>query len=52
MKSAGLSMQLAAKGAGEDFSGLGSAQPVEKAQSRQGNPRKSKPFSLIFFAPV
>jgi hypothetical protein len=30
----------------------GSAQPVEKAQSRQGNPRKSKPFSLIFFAPV
>jgi hypothetical protein len=30
----------------------GSAQLIEKARSRQENPRKSKPFSLIFFAPV
>jgi hypothetical protein len=29
----------------------GSAQPFEKARSGQGNPRKSKPFSWIFFAP-
>jgi hypothetical protein len=28
----------------------GSAQPPEKAQFGQGNPRKSKPFSLIHFA--
>jgi hypothetical protein len=26
----------------------GSAQPLEKAQKRQENPRKSKPFPLIF----
>jgi hypothetical protein len=34
------------------FFALGSAQPIEKARSRQENPRKSKPFSLISFAPV
>jgi hypothetical protein len=28
----------------------GSLQPTEKAQNRQGNTRKSKPFPLIFFA--
>jgi hypothetical protein len=28
------------------FLAWGSAQPIEKAQSRQGNPRKSKPFPL------
>jgi hypothetical protein len=36
---------------GKDFLPWGSAQPIEKARSRQENPRKSKPFSLIFFAP-
>jgi hypothetical protein len=34
----------------KDFLAWGSAQPIEKAQSRQGNPRQSKLFSLIFFA--
>jgi hypothetical protein len=28
----------------------GSAQPLEKARFGQGNPRKSKPFSLMDFA--
>jgi hypothetical protein len=28
----------------------GSAQPIEKAHFGRGNPRKSKPFSLIVFA--
>jgi hypothetical protein len=28
----------------------GSPQPIEKAQSAKENQRKSKPFSLIFFA--
>jgi hypothetical protein len=28
----------------------GSAQLIEKAHFRQGNPRKSKPFSLMDFA--
>jgi hypothetical protein len=28
----------------------GSAQPLEKAHFRQENPRKSKPFPLIFLA--
>jgi hypothetical protein len=30
----------------------GSAQPAEKARFGQGNPRQSKPFPLIFFAPA
>jgi hypothetical protein len=38
--------------AGKEKSPGGSAQPLEKAQNGQGNPRKSKPFPLIFFAPV
>jgi hypothetical protein len=31
------------------FLARGSAQPIEKAQFGQGNPSKSKLFSLIFF---
>jgi hypothetical protein len=31
----------------KDFWPGGSPQPLEKAQNRKGNPRKSKPFSLI-----
>jgi hypothetical protein len=44
-----------AKGLGEERSGKrifchrGSLQPIERAQFGQGNPRKSKLFSLIFF---
>lgn len=31
------------------FVAKGSAQPIEKSQFGKGNPRKNKPFSLIFF---
>jgi hypothetical protein len=34
------------------FCPRGSLQPIEKAQNGQGNPRKSKLFSLIHFAPA
>jgi hypothetical protein len=34
----------------KEFFCLGSPQPFEKVQNRQGIPRKSKPFSLIDFA--
>jgi hypothetical protein len=36
----------------KDFCPSGSPQPFEKAQNRQGSPRKSKPFSLICFVPA
>jgi hypothetical protein len=32
------------------FCPRGSAQPLEKAQNGQGNPRKTRRFSLIYFA--
>jgi hypothetical protein len=38
------------KPANEEKWPRGSAQPIEKAQFRQENPRKSKLFSLIGFA--
>jgi hypothetical protein len=37
------------KGAKKDFCPRGSAQFLEKARFEQENPRKSKPFPLIFF---
>jgi hypothetical protein len=38
--------------AGKEKSPGGSAQPLEKAQNGQGNPRKSKPFPWIDFDPA
>ena len=40
----------AEKGGGKEFLAWGSAEPIEKARFGQGNPRKSKPFSLLDLA--
>jgi hypothetical protein len=44
--------QLRGNGGKKVFLPWGSGQPIEKVQSGQGNPRKSKPFSLILCARI
>jgi hypothetical protein len=45
-----LSLKLPPTREQKKFLPQGSPQLIEKAQERQGNSRKSEPFSLIYFA--